>query len=406
MKFPLLLLKRTNYSLFLFFLFFVLIFFDAINGYLVVANIIPESGIGSPSQIGRFLILLYVFSILYIKRINLLPFFVFTFLLILIEFVNALTHINSYGVQYGVINVYKLLYIYGFFLVLSYYLKDVEAFKLLAKYYFINVFIVSFFIYFSSITGVGNSTYGPNTFGTKSFFSSGNGLGLYLGVSILLIQAFKAHSLLNISNRLLLLLIFSVPLIGTKTALIFFIINIVLFFWLSVYRNYFLFFSVLLTFAVLPNIVDALSIMFDVIIYRYQKSDNIITYLGSGRIEYVISAFDVFLNQNPSVFRFLFGAGAFISFQSYKGTNSFDTLETDLFDIFFMYGALGATVYLVVIVYLLYKLRLHGVLFLCALLISFHSLIAGHVMFNGMSSVPFAVLIALSTKIKNIRRIS
>jgi hypothetical protein len=94
--------------------------------------------------------------------------------------------------------------------------------------------------------------------------------------------------------------------------------------------------------------------------------------------------------------RFFTGGGSILSFQKLDNFK-YDTLETDLFDIFFMYGIAFALIYLFIIFYFLYKTleQKKYILFLLFLLMSFHSIMAGHIIFNAMSFIIVILLMPL-----------
>ncbi|NRF27189.1 O-antigen ligase family protein [Vibrio coralliilyticus] len=393
---------RIHY-LVLLLLFLVLPIFDSINGVLVINGLIEEGGIASPSQLGRAILMALLIFVVYRTKLSIVPFF-FLFFLLLVEFLYGFFHGEPYGVLLGIITAQKLIYL----LLLAIVLKSILDKGLLAqedffKLFQINLLILSLCLVFSTVTGLGNSTYGWG-FGTKSFFSSGNGLGLYLGIGTTILIGIRNYFYSDINFKILLVCSFSVALIGTKTALIFCIVNLTILLWTSKFR-WLIFFGLS---AVMPFLMDEVisivSVMFEVITTRLSKSDNIMYYLGSGRIEYVTSAFEVFWKGDGSAFRLLFGSGALISFHSTTQPAFFDVLETDLFDLIFMYGLVSACIYLGLSVFICYKLRKHTILFVASLLLLGHSVVAGHVIFNGMSSVCFAIFYALSSNVTRLYR--
>lgn len=346
------------------------------------------------------MLLLYI---VYKRKLGLLP-LIIIFYLFLVEMVSGISHQSQFGVIYGVMYSYKIAYLILLVIVLSSYLKEAKDVWKLGKYFSYNLLIIAGLLWFSTITGIGNSTYNAG-FGTKSFFSSGNGLGLYIGVGCMFLIGLKHYGLFFISTKRLLLIALSTALIGSKTALILCLGNLMIISLLSKYRNIIIvLFFIILAF-LLPKIISVLSIIFDVILFRLEKADNVFIYLGSGRIEYVADAFRQYLNSDPSIFRHFIGAGAFTSFQNPLDVARFDTLETDLFDLFFMYGLLSVIYFLSLIIFVLYKLRRYKIFLLSMLLLSLHSVIAGHVLFNGMSSVCFALFICISGYLSKTRKI-
>tara|TARA_R110002050_G_scaffold79368_5_gene169687 strand:- start:5 stop:1228 length:1224 start_codon:yes stop_codon:yes gene_type:complete len=388
-------LCKQNYkNILLFSVFILLPFFDAINGYLVIKGIISAAGVSSPSQLGRLMVSFLLAYLIISKKLAAWPIFLFVYLFT-VEVFSGLFHLNQYGFTYGVISAYKLGYLILLTMILIHYSKTTEGMLQLGKLVKYNLIIIATMLCFSTVTGIGNNTYAMG-FGTKSFFASGNGLGLYLGVGVLFLIGLRECKLVSISHKMLFFLIFSIILIGTKTALLLCIANVIVVILLSKYRMSIIILSALLLTIYLPQIIEQFSIMFVIILKRFDVAENIVMFLGSGRIQYVVDAFEVFLKNDPSTFRFLFGMGAFTSFQNSLTVTEFDTLETDLFDLFFMYGLLSVLFFLSTIGFVLFQLRKYKILFLGMLLLSLHSIMAGHVLFNGMSSVCFALFICVS----------
>ncbi|WP_146162730.1 O-antigen ligase family protein [Vibrio splendidus] len=390
-------------KLMLFVIFLILPIFDAANGILVINGLIEEGGIFSPSQLGRAMLMVLVISIVLRSRLSIIP-FLLLYYLISIELIYGFLHGQIYGFLLGIITVQKLVYILLVALVMEHILAKGEKeqlyfFKLLQ----VNLLVLSLCLIFSTITGIGNSTYGWG-FGTKSFFSSGNGLGLYLGIGTTILIGIKRHFFSKLSFKIILICSISVALIGTKTALIFCIVNLFLLFWTTRYRVFiFICLLAVLSFA-MSSIIDVINVIFEVITARLSNSENIISYFGSGRIEYVVTAFDNFWEGDGNVFRLLFGSGALISFHSTVQTPFYDILETDLFDLMFMYGLFSVFFYLGLSLAICVKLIRYPIFFLAFLLLLGHSIIAGHVIFNGMSSVCFAILYAISTNLKRLNK--
>ncbi|MGI1999989.1 hypothetical protein [Shewanella frigidimarina] len=391
---PVFFYKQNYKNILLFSIFILLPFIDAINGYLVIKGLIATSGTSSPSQLGRLMVSVLLAYLIIAKKLAAWPIFLFVYLFT-VEVFSGLFHLNQYGFIYGVISAYKLGYLILLTMILIHYSKTTEGMLQLGKLVKYNLIIIATMLWFSTVTGIGNNTYWAG-FGTISFFASGNGLGLYLGVGVLFLIGLRECKLVSISYKMLFFLIFSIILIGTKTALVLCMTNIIVMVLLSKYRISIIILCALLLTFYLPKIIEQFSIMFVIILKRFEGSDNIVMFLGSGRIQYVIDAYEIFLKNDPSIFRYLFGMGTFISFQNHLTVTEYDTLETDLFDLFFMYGLLSVLFFLSTIGFVLFQLRKYKILFLGMLLLSLHSIIAGHVLFNGMSSVGFALFICVS----------
>lgn len=375
----------------------MLTLFDMLNGYMVIGKLIPENGLASPSQIGRLLAIFGLVIFAFYKRFSAIWTLGFIYFFV-IELYGSFIHLNQSGFLFGLVNLSKFAYLYLIFLVLDdYFSKDTtSAVCFLGKVIKWNLLIISMSLIFSTITGIGNSTYSFG-FGTKSFFASGNGLGVYIGVMTLVSIYLKKSNLYeNISLTVLLIISFSIALIGSKAAFVFSLICISTVIWFSKYRAIGIIIIALGVVFGSYYLIEAFSVVFDVIVKRYENSSNLIEFLGSGRHDYVTGAFSELFSQSDAVFRLIFGGGAFLSFQAPSLMRGYDTLETDVFDVLFMYGIVGLVFLLSIYTYILCRLRKDKVLFLSATLCILHSILAGHVIFNGMSSLCVVVLFVLS----------
>jgi hypothetical protein len=174
--------------------------------------------------------------------------------------------------------------------------------------------------------------------------------------------------------------------------------------WFSRYRTLWILFAVFGGIIALPMLFDMFRVVFDVVVKRYENSESLILFLGSGRIGYVENAMQVFLAQSDIILRLLFGSGAFLSFQNPDYVSIYDTLETDLFDVLFMYGLVGVSTFLTFFAYIGYCLRKYFIFILAFTVLFFHSIVAGHVLFNGMSSFPIVMLFLVSSFLKTRER--
>jgi len=385
----------------LFLLFLILPFFDMVNGFLVVGGYLPEGGLASPSQLGRLLATMILFLICIFKKLNTVWIFLLYYL-IGIETFYGLQHLQTYGVMYGIMSAYKIVYIVLTCIVLKFYLKNQRDYQLLGKFLKWNLYLISGSLLFSIFSGLGNSTYGHG-FGTKGFFASGNGVGVYMGVMTLIMFAFKKYKIYeNVSTVALVVFALSTGVIGSKTAMLLSLICLLCLMWFSRYRSVWLGLGVVGFILILPKVYELFNVVFDVVVKRYEASESLIMFLGSGRIGYVEGALNIFLAQSDVNLRLLFGSGAFVSYQVPENA-IFDTLETDLFDVLFMYGIVGVSFFLTIFIYILFSLRHHFIFLLAATLLFCHSIIAGHVIFNGMSSFAIVVLFLISTFIQKRR---
>jgi hypothetical protein len=382
-------------------IFFALPFFDLCTGFLLQKSLIGESGLLSPSQIGRVLcvgLMIYALSKSRFPYKFLVPILFF----IGVEVLSFFYHQNIYGFLFGVLYLTKLIYLCLLITFLYITLKINNSIDDIAFYVRGNLWIISIALIMSFLTGMGESTYGWG-FGTKSYFASGNGLGLYLGSMILFLVFCNYYGFYKTHLLTFFVFLVSLLLIATKTALIFFIVNIVFIYILSKFKfkRIIALFLILILSYFANQLYQEIKTIFDIVFSRFDTSFSIFDFAVSGRNSYVTDAFEVFLSQSNILIRSITGSGAFLSFQDPLNIEFFDTLETDFFDILFIYGIFGIALYIYcifIVCWMLRKYKLFGFLFI---LIASHSLFAGHVIFNGMSVNAFGLLIAISLYLKN-----
>ena len=385
---------------FFYFLFFLLVI-DMVNGYLVTNNLIATGGISSPSQIGRLLAIGFSGVFLWRVKSN-FTWLLFAFYILILESVCGLFFsINVPGVIYGFINSYKLIYLALVTVVLLKIIKkpaDLGYFLFLFKWH---LYIVGGSLFFGVITGLGIDTYTGGGLGTKGFFASGNSLGLYLGLgTIFLINIRKYHvgEYINLTWVGVLFLIGSTIFVGTKTAVILAALSLIQFLYNTRMKWFFIVVFSVLFFLFFNKISEAFQNAFTVLVFRYNNAPSFIYFLGSGRIDYVLDAFNILYSQDSFAVRFLFGSGSFLSYQNPIEIEAFDTLETDFFDILFMYGFLGLLVYLTLFFYMFKKSFPEKKISLIIILLFGHSAIAGHVLFNGMSGFFVSILFVIISR--------
>lgn len=382
------------------FIFLCLPIFDMVNGFLVVRGFLTEGGLASPSQFGRASAAALLIYVAFKRRLPVTWLFIGGFGL-LAELLAGFRSGESLHFVFGFVTIYRIAYFWLLFLVLSYYAK--QDMRLLGQFLKYNVALISFSIILFGITGFGNSTYGWG-FGSKGLFASGNGLGIYLGVASLSLLAMQYYRIYTKTSIVIYLLAFGgLMSIGSKTALLCALLLLCMGGWISRFRILIFPTFIMIFLLLMKDIMYLITIMFDVIILRFQKSDSVIEFLASGRLDYVRDAFITFAAQGPELIRWLFGAGAYISFQAPEAIVIYDTLETDVFDIFFMYGFLGLAVYFAMYIYGAMILRRHAYFFLIWILMLMHSILAGHIIFNGMSLTMVAFLLAIGSKLTTAR---
>lgn len=385
-------------SVVLFYLFLGLPLFDMLNGFLIGQGYAEAGGLASPSQIGRFAGILLMLAVTIRFRFS--PYFIVAAIaLCLLEAVHFFTHSNASGLIVGYVYISRFLYMYlAYVFFLRFYGDDIQP---LAKFLKYNVVFISLSVIFANYTGLANSTYGWGS-GTKGFFASGNGLGIYIGVAALILAALKKYRIYpDVSLVVFGLAAYTLVLLGTKTSFLMLILVLAAGFWSGRFR---LLIIPAILFAIiqyLGQISEGLAQRYDIIILRYENSQSLDSYILSNRNVYTETAITEFLSQDPGLLRWVFGSGAFLSFQNPLRVKSLDTLETDFMDVFFMYGLVGLIFY-VFCFFISTKPYLKSPWMLLPIVMLWgHSAIAGHVLFNGLGATLMVMVIAMGTKFQD-----
>jgi len=370
---------------------------DILTGFMIFRLGMPESFVGSPSQLIRVLFLFSGFAI--IPSHSLRKCLILFFWLLIVEsfsffYVPIISPFLS-GLNYS----FKILYIYVFYLWSNYFCENKrDNFNRFQKTIFKSTTIYSLGIIVPSLLGIGSASYGEGTFGQKGLLASANALGIYLGI-ISVIYSLKKN--LSYTEKLcVILFLTALILLATKTALLFVVLIVILFLSKSK-KIYSIPILLIIVFGIIyysDILLSAFSTVADVIIFRYEKSDSFFSFLMSSRDNYVSNAFVEFFKSPIWFIKAIIGGGAFMSFRpSYYPNISFDTLENEFFDIFFMYGLVGLSIYLGVIFYELYKIQKNS-FFLAFLffLFALHSVLAGHIVFDGIPILACLLVVQMS----------
>lgn len=392
---------------FLFLLFIIGPFVDTLNGYLISTNVIAEGGIFSPSQLFRLTTLTLSIIILgYWKFDNFRTILFVLFTILIIEFISFFQHENFIGLLLGIIYSSKVLNLFIMYFILQESYKNVtDLSNSLQKITILGALVTGFLLLMSYFLGIGNSTYAEGTFGFKGFFAAGNSLGLFLGTSTIFFACIQPLKTFKSYFNLIILFI-STLLVGSKTALAALILTMIIILYKSRYRISISVFTILSGIYYYEPIHKSIRVIYDVILYRFNNSESLFRFLASNRDKYVVDAFSVFLNSDPTLIRLAFGGGVFLSFQDPSQIVVYDTLESDLFDIFFIYGFFGLMIYFTLILKpILISIKSKNYSFLIPLLfILLHSIIAGHVIFNGITGALLVILMFFNqTNNDNIR---
>ncbi|MBO2600172.1 O-antigen ligase family protein [Shewanella algae] len=391
----------SSSKLFLYILFFVSPFIDAINGYLVLNGFSSEGGSGSIGQVFRLFLTIYAFYFLGVTLSSLYIFIIFI-ASVFVEVFFAIFHQNISGLLVGIIYANKIIFILLVYLALK-KVANFYGLNIVIKFFIISACLYGALLIITTVLGISTSTY-YSGMGSKGVFASGNGLSLYIGASSLVaLYYLREKSILFYSVPCF--LIFSSLIVGTKASLIFSsLFFLVVFNRVSMSAKFI--FTVIFSLIIYFNfnyLLESFNLIFEVIVRRYNNSDSLFHFLASGRDQILALALSDFNIDGINIVRVLTGYGVFTSYRSPTSfISSFDTLESDFLDVFFMYGAIGIFIYLSVF----FKSLLNSIyskdlaLVLSVLGVFGYSFIAGHVLFNAMSSLVLCIVVLITLNYK------
>jgi hypothetical protein len=237
---------------------------------------------------------------------------------------------------------------------------------------------------------------------TRGLFVSGNGLGVVMGsCALVLIHRARSFGLKTLIHIFLLLI--TTALIGTKGGLIFFFTGLLYLCFKGAVR-YPIMSTIVMCFAAYYLVVPVLEILnsvFENIIFKFNNIDNKWVLLASSRDKFIIDAFDVVTWFDWYSIRFLTGVGAYFGYLD-PLTNVVairKLLENDLFELFFGYGVIAMSAYVALYLYAIFRAFCYKRFFYVVLfsLVFSHSITAGHVVFNGTSSIMLALVFGAIT---------
>ncbi|MFY8298530.1 hypothetical protein AAEU28_07165 [Pseudoalteromonas sp. SS15] len=379
--------------------------FDSMTGALFKLKIMGEGGLATPSQLGRLFILgllfFFVFSSEKITKTIKKRILYLTIFFLLSESLVAILHLGLVPYISGIVFFSKVVFcilVYVYFKCwvhesLSYY--DL-FFRLVIAY----GLVVAVLLSSAFISGFHISNYGSK-FATRGLFVSGNGVGVTIGTCSLLALYYALKTRRKVFYFMGAFMIFSTVIIGTKTALLFALLSCILFFilsfrffpWLTVI------FSILIGLYIVPVVVDALSLVFENIINKFNKIEDKAVLLSSSRDVFIYNAFAKINWDDIFSLRLLIGGGGYFAYENLELLSDIrrKTLENDLFELFFCYGILAASAYFLFGLMAIFKGLLKGRYFLtaCFSLVFLHSILAGHVLFNGTSSIMLVFMFLL-----------
>ncbi|WP_075540539.1 O-antigen ligase family protein, partial [Campylobacter geochelonis] len=322
-----------------------------------------------------------------------------------------LLHGSIYTYLIGLIYSYKIIYLFLlFFSIYVLLIKKYINYSFLLININICIALTSIILITSFVFNIGFPTYIDGAFGTKGFFAAGNGLGIYLGIGLLISIFYYS----NTKNKYLFLVcilnICALSLIGTKTTFLFLTAGLV--FLCFYFDNKLL--SVILSIIIIiclfvfkDSIASLLSKMFDVVLFRFNNSGSFSHFLLSSRDSYLIEAFKHVNYDGMYIIRIFFGLGAYYSFRNFDDyTIGIDILESDVSDIFFMYGINILVIYLFIMCFIVkfFIIKKQYLLMFASIMLFGHSILAGHVLFNGMSGIMIPLIVIIGIFSNNTRK--
>lgn len=378
-------------------------FIDAINGYMVLNGISREGGAGSIGQLFRMFVLVFSFLLIKRKKHFVILFGMLCYFVVL-ELVGFLIHTEPSGLTIGLVYTSKIFY----FLLIAFCLSELhnQYCHTISKAFKVCIIIYVLVLLVSTILGINSSTYATGM-GSKGVFASGNGLSIFLGAaSVIFFQSFINER--NVKNiTFFIFVLFGCVLVGTKASAVFLLLGFLfIIYTLPVYLKIVLFIPVfLVVFYFGANVDFSLFSVFEVIYSRYENSSSILSFLASSRDVFFVDAISLYNVDSFFSLRAIFGLGVFISYRDPTLIHliSYDTLESDLLDVFFMYGLVGILFYLSFWSWIIYRLIVyrHFLYAIAAALVFLYSMVAGHVLFNAMSSTIISYLLYVAIKSKD-----
>lgn len=263
-----------------------------------------------------------------------------------------------------------------------------------------------------SYLGIGRFVYGD--FGAIGFFQGGNALSgvIIIAATYSLVKAIRS-SIFKFTLCILSWLSIAV-LIGTKSAILsVFLISIVTVILFKPFKGFLLAFfivCILMLFSMFAYEFIQSYGLYNRIQYFYQN-DGLARVLLSGRDEFLSSAWYKFSNSDLSEVIFGMGVSGMRTLEKF-------TVEMDFFDILFRFGTLNLVIYLIVISMVFYKSKLFSktdfddesilkdVVIISTVFLLITSFFAGHIIFNGMVTFLWGILLACLRWNENHRKYS
>lgn len=368
-------------------LLFILIPIDLLNGYFLNEdNHLPIA------QFYKFILIILVsFKLFSGEKIKIIPFLYFIFFIFIIIYnliINSIDSIFNTIIHFS--KFYFVVIIYFYFTDIIIKNKTIYVEKIFKFLLFSSTFLFLSLIF--GFLGFGYNTYGESNVGIKSFFNGAN----ELAIAVTVLFAYNTYNLFYYKNKLLykysiLIFLFLISVsISTKVAIISSIVTLVYVPTMIKVKNskfkiirnlIYIIFSMLFLYKF--YVWFMMSDIYKRFLDFYEKTGGDLSFLFfSGRQFYVENALEIF-SEKPFFLKF-FGLG--------RGV----TVEMDFFDILLNYGYFGL-LYIYLFYFILFynsfkfrkaisnpypKLNIY-----INLMITFISLLSGHLIFSAMAGV-------------------
>ncbi|TRZ36824.1 hypothetical protein CEQ21_15045 [Niallia circulans] len=402
-------LRLNIYERIFVFIYLLIPLVDSVNGYFLLNNISTPISIG---QLYRFLItflfLLVIFK--FAKKIDFYKFLFFSMVLVMLQFVYFFKHANLSGMFFDISNIIKLLFI---IITIEGYRALYKSGKIrgiiIVRILKISIFTFPISILIPKLLGVGFTAY-SNGGGYSAFYNANNDLNIVLIILLifsleLVFQGIRNKDKKNVLYIIGLLLIITVTLlVGSKSSMAFSVISILIYSFRSIKSNSVLKnFNLFLLISLVAFVLIRLSYLFQNEIngiiernkYFFNKSENILGFLLSGREIFLENAYYSFINSEHIITRLIIGVGSYaknLELGQLLNTGT-KVIEMDIFDIFFAYGLIGTIlIYSYFIIIFIKACKIEFVYKYLYLSVFVFSTIVGHVLFSALSGSFLAII--------------
>lgn len=381
---------------------------DAITGIMINNLGVERSILGILFRgflIGYFII--YIFIKNKINRYIILTISIYFFINIFLSYFN--NHFTTKGVVFDIIEIAKIALMPSILMgIISMWNDKLITYKSLKKVINISINLLLIIYVIGLVFGLGGQIYSGA--GYKSLFNANNSFNIVVIVLFIFQMETTFISKKNIDIIKSIMLILILLFLGSKTSIMFIPIYFIL--KLTIEFKNFSKKKILKWILIVLVLCGILFIIFNnkiMAIINHQlyffnkESESIITFILSGRNEFLSVAYDGFIN-NISILSVFFGIGSYFNQSLISMALGFATIkniEMDFFDILFSYGLIGVILTYGIVIYIviknirkIIKNKLTAEIIAVSSMIVF-SFLAGHVFLDAMSATYLAIVVAM-----------